>query len=122
VYGIADAAHHYFGREPNELNLVESVFLVKLLPSPIARHDAYDKGEVSERRMNALYKAMRTMLDRGRISPAEFEEGQSEKIDFYREGEPLPVPRVQVPRGAPVLTPDDAPTADDESTEADWNY
>jgi len=122
VYGIVDAAHHYFGREPYELNLVESVFLIKLLPSPISRHDAYVQGEVSERRMNVLHKTMRTMLDRGRISASEFEEGQSQKIDFYREGEPLPEPRVQVPRGAPVLTPDDAPAADDESTEADWNY
>jgi hypothetical protein len=122
VYGIADAAHHYFGREPYELNLAESVFLVKLLPSPVARHDAYVQGEVSERRMGMLHKTMRTMLERGRISAAEFEEGQSEKIDFYREGEPLPEPRAQVPRGAPALTPDDAPTADDESTEADWNY
>jgi hypothetical protein len=122
VYGIEDAAHHYFGREPYELNLAESVFLIKLLPSPIARHDAYELGEVSERRMAVLHKVMRTMFERGRISAAELEEGLSQKIDFYREGEPLPEPRAQVPRGEPVLTPDDAPTADEESTESEWGF
>jgi hypothetical protein len=122
VYGIEDAAHHYFGREPYELNLAESVFLVKLLPSPVARHDAYVLGDVSERRMGLLRKTMRTMLERGRISPAEFEEGQNQRIDFYKEGEPLPEPRAQIPRGEPMLTADDAASADEESTEADWTY
>jgi len=122
VYGIADAAHHYFGREAYELNLAESVFLVKLLPSPVARGEAYEQGEVSERRMIVLHKTMRTMFERNRISPAEYEDGLSQKIDFYRDGEPLPEPRSQVPRGEPVMTPDDTPAADEESSETDWGF
>ncbi|MCK9460741.1 MAG: transglycosylase domain-containing protein [Proteobacteria bacterium] len=122
IYGIADAARHYFGREPHELNLAESVFLVKLLPSPVARHDAYEHGVVSERRMNALRKVMRTMFERNRISGAELELGFSETIDFHLDGEPLPEPRMQVPRGAPELTPDDGQTAEDESSETDWGF
>jgi membrane peptidoglycan carboxypeptidase len=122
IYGIADASHHYFGREPHELNLAESVFLVKLLPSPVARHDAYEQGAVTERRMNALHKVMRTMFERDRISRAELEQGLSETIDFYLEGEPLPEPRVQVPLGAPALAPDDGQTADDETSETDWGF
>lgn len=98
IYGVRDAAHAYFGREPYELDLAESVFLVKLLPSPVSRHDAYLQGEVSERRMAVLRKVMQTMFERGRITQAELREGLSQEIDFYREGEPLPEPRPRIER------------------------
>jgi hypothetical protein len=126
IYGIRDAAHEYFGREPYELDLAESVFLIKLLPSPVSRYEVYAQGEVSERRMGALHKVMQTMLDRGRISQAEYREGLAEKIDFYREGEPLPEPRPRILRSELEPLPDgdfETPAEEEESAEkADWGY
>jgi len=34
IYGLKKAANHYFGKSPGNLNLLESVYLVSLLPSP----------------------------------------------------------------------------------------
>jgi hypothetical protein len=126
IYGIRDAAHTYFGREPFELNLAESVFLIKLLPSPVSRYDAFLQGEVSERRMGALRKVMQTMFERGRLSQAELKEGLAEKIDFYREGEPLPEPRPRVERGEFVPSAESefepAPEEEESAEKADWGY
>ncbi|MDD5306264.1 MAG: transglycosylase domain-containing protein [Deltaproteobacteria bacterium] len=109
LYGIRDAAMHYFGREPAELDAIESVFLVKLLPSPVERHLAYVRGEVSERQMAALHKVLDTMAARKRLTPEELAEARKETIVFHREGEPLPEAR------PPVTRPlSDAPAAPDE--------
>jgi len=36
VYGIAEASHYYFGKEPSELTLGESIFLASIVPRPKA--------------------------------------------------------------------------------------
>jgi hypothetical protein len=105
IYGIRDAAFHYFGREPHELSLAESVFLVKLLPSPVIRHATWERGEVSDRKLSSLHRVMRTMRARGRITEAELQQGLAERIEFHREGEPLPEPRVPPERGGFRLSP-----------------
>jgi len=120
IYGIRDAANHYFGREPHELNLMESVFLVKLLPSPVVRHGTYVQGEVGERKLASLRKVMATMRDRGRISQAELQEGLGQTIQFHREGDPLPEPRVPVDRGG-VRDPSGNEMYDDDGeSELGW--
>ncbi len=105
VYGIQEAAAHYFGREPHELNLAESVFLIKLLPSPVIRSTTYERGEVSERKMTSLHRVMRTMRARGRITEAELQEGLAQVIEFHREGDPLPPPRIPPERDGFRLSP-----------------
>jgi hypothetical protein len=119
IYGIRDAATHYFGREPHELSLAESVFLIKLLPSPVIRHAAYERGEVSERKMTSLHRVMRTMRARGRITEAELQEGLAQAIEFHREGEPLPAPRLPPERDGFRLSPSgDYGDYEPEETEA----
>lgn len=98
IYGIKEASNHYFGREPHELNLLESVFLVKQLPNPVDRYGTYVRGEASDRKMSSLRRVMSTMRDRGRITQAELQEGLEQTLDFYQEGEPFPEPRIPVAR------------------------
>jgi hypothetical protein len=93
IYGIREASHQYFGRPPRELNLVESVFLVKLLPSPVARHGSYVRGQISERKRASLHKVMRTMRARNRITEAELLEGLEQELVFHHAGDPPPEPR-----------------------------
>ncbi|MBN2801574.1 MAG: transglycosylase domain-containing protein [Deltaproteobacteria bacterium] len=93
IYGIGPAAMHYFGREPFELNLAESIFLIKLLPNPIARYESYKKNIVTPQKMASIHRVMETMLARGKISKAEYRLGLDEEIKFYHEGDPLPEPR-----------------------------
>ncbi len=93
IYGIREAADHYFGRLPRELNLMESVFLIKLLPSPVSRHGAYVRDDISQRKMNVLHRVMRTMHQRGRITEEELSRGLEQELVFHREGDPRPPPR-----------------------------
>ena len=103
IYGVGPAARYYFGREPFELNLVESVFLVKLLPSPVARHNALKKeGGVSKKKMASLHRVMQVMFERHRISDAEYRLGLEQELAFYNEGDPLPEPRLVARRDGVV--------------------
>ncbi len=123
LYGIKEAASHYFGREPYELNLVESVFLIKLLPSPTTRHGTYVRNQVSERKMNSLHRVMKTMSDRGRIDRTELAEGLNQELRFYHEGDPLPESRMPISRsGIRVLPEDEEEYGDkDPSSEPEWS-
>jgi hypothetical protein len=96
IYGVREASQHYFGRPPHELNLVESVYLVKLLPSPVNRHGSYVRGDVSERKLASLHKVMRTMRARGRITEPELQQGLKQEIVFHHEGDPMPEPRAPI--------------------------
>jgi len=93
VYGITQAAAHYFGRAPLELNLPECLFLASILPSPVRSHHLAERGELPEHWGRHLQALMR-IAERGhRISPAELEEGLAETVVFHKPGTPRPPPR-----------------------------
>ena len=96
---------HYFGRSPEELNAIESVFLIKMLPSPISRHRIYEKGEVTPRQMALFHRVLKTMHERKRLNDGELAAALSQEIVFHREGTPLPPPRS--PLNRPLSTLDD---------------
>jgi Transglycosylase len=94
VYGVVQAADHYFGRKPAELNLAESLFLASLLPNPIELHKKlYEKGALPDWWMKRLQGLMQIAAKNGHITPNELAEGLSEQIVFHHEGDPPPVPR-----------------------------
>jgi hypothetical protein len=123
IYGVREAAQHYFGRPPHELNLVESVYLVKLLPSPVSRHGSYVRGEISERKLASLHKVMRTMRARGRITEAELQEGLKQEIVFHREGDPVPEPRAPIEHEGMPYVPqvDEYGESYQDDPGLDWN-
>lgn len=93
VYGITQAASHYFGRTPLELDLSECLFLASILPSPVKSHRLAEHGELPEHWTRHLQSLMR-IAERGhRISPAELEEGLKEQVVFHKPGTPRPPPR-----------------------------
>jgi len=93
LYGISDASMYYFGRRASELNLAESVFLIKLLPNPISRHNVYNQGKLSDRKIKSLHRVMEVMKKRDKITNSEYQIGLREEIVFYKEGDPIPAPR-----------------------------
>ncbi len=102
VYGILDASEHYFGRHPEELNALESVFLIRLLPSPVIRHKNYERAEVSEKMLKSLHRVLDRMLERERIDRFEHNEAITlQTLLFHKEGDPLPEPRPPVRRPGP---------------------
>ncbi|RYG18144.1 peptidoglycan transglycosylase, partial [bacterium] len=93
LYGITDAAEHYFGRSPNELNLAEAFFLASLLPSPLRYHRMYEKGEVSPGWLRHLHQLMEISEQRGALTSGELAEGLAAPIVFYKGVGARPEPR-----------------------------
>lgn len=95
VYGIRNAAWHYFGRLPAELSPAESAFLATILPSPKAFDSVYLDGRLSPRLAERLRSFLRRMASRGRIDQAALDAGlaQVDTFGFHREGDAPPPPR-----------------------------
>ena len=93
IYGVTQAAAHYFGRAPLELNLSECLFLASVLPSPVRSHRLAEHGELPEHWQRHLQSLMRIAERTHRITPAELEAGLQERVVFHRPGAPRPPPR-----------------------------
>ncbi len=96
VYGITQAAFHYFGRKPDELNLAESLFLASLLPSPLRFHKLAEKSPLSESWTKHLRELMTIAAKNDLISPEELADGLKEDVVFHDPKDPLPPPRPSV--------------------------
>ncbi len=114
VYGVEQAAEHYFGRRPEELDLAESLFLSSIMPSPIRYSKMAEHGTLSDGWSHHLQTLMRVALRAGTISPAELEEGMKEQVVFHRPGTPPPPPREPV-TAARLHTPG-------EGADEAWDY
>ena len=91
VYGIRQAAQHYFSTTPDQLTLAQSFFLVSILPSPTRQFfDA--EGRLNAGRAAYVRQLLRIARERGRITDAELELGLAEELRFgvpyTRDGEP----------------------------------
>jgi len=109
VYGIRNAAWHYFGRLPAELSPAEGAFLATILPSPKAFDSVYLDGRLSPRLAERLRSFLRRMASRGRIDQAALDAGlaQVDTFGFHREGDAPPPPRVST--GTAETLPFDLP-------------
>jgi hypothetical protein len=112
VYGITQAAFHYFGRKPDELNLAESLFLASLLPSPVRFHKLAEKPQLSEGWTRHLHELMAIAAKNDLVSPEELADGLKEEVLFHDPKAPLPPPRPAV-TGAHFQPPS-------EESEAQW--
>jgi membrane peptidoglycan carboxypeptidase len=86
VYGIRNAARHYFNAHPGELSLGQALFLGSILPSPKANHFGPDKA-LRPRWAQHLQYLMRIAHKIKRITDEELAAGLNERIIF---GEPHP--------------------------------
>lgn len=81
VYGIRNAASHYFNSHPGELSLAQALYLGSILPSPKANHFQED-GTLRPGWAEHLQYLMRIARKINRISDDELEAGLSERIVF----------------------------------------
>lgn len=95
VYGITDAARYYYGREPEELQLAECMFLASLLPSPVKRSRQREKRELVGASRAGVDFLIRAAEKTGKITRSEMEEGLAQAIVFHGGGE-RPLPRAPV--------------------------
>jgi hypothetical protein len=103
VYGIRDAARHYFGRLPAQLSPAEGAYLATILPSPKRYGAQYEKGEPSASTLERMRKLILRMKEKGGLGPESTRFGLEElsHFRFVREGQ-IPEPRT-LPTDAGVL-------------------
>ncbi len=91
IYGLRSASLHYFNKEPVDLTILESVFLAKMLPNPVARYKYYKEylttGQLSPKWRDVLERVTGKMYDRGYISREEYDEAIASEFYFYTGGE-----------------------------------
>ncbi|MCB9661049.1 MAG: transglycosylase domain-containing protein [Polyangiales bacterium] len=116
VYGIRQAARHYFGRDADELSPAESAFLACVLPAPKRMHHQYTQGRLGPSMRDRMARLMRHMRDRRRMDQAALDYGLAElaSFRFRRSGGP---PEHRVIPGTPGRLPFSTVTTSDE----DWD-
>ncbi|MCA9681954.1 MAG: transglycosylase domain-containing protein, partial [Myxococcales bacterium] len=90
IYGVTNAARHYFGKHPSELTSLEAAYLALMLPSPVRRHEHYCNGALSERYQAKLTWIHDLMLERGRITALEHDTyaAMGLTFDLLERGDP----------------------------------
>jgi hypothetical protein len=74
VYGAKDASRFYFGKQPNELNLAEAIFLTSIIPSPKRFRSSFDSyGNLRSYKAGYYRLIAGHMLRRGLISREEYD-------------------------------------------------
>jgi Transglycosylase/Domain of Unknown Function (DUF748) len=116
VYGIRQAAQHYWNRLPSELSPAEGVFLSTILPNPKKYHSYYDKNALSSSWMSQMRSQMKRMGERGAYDAKAVEYGMSEidRFRFAKDGAPA-APRIIPGATAPLpyMAAGPADTVDD---------
>jgi hypothetical protein len=81
IYGIRNAASHYFNSHPGELSLAQALYLGSVLPSPKANHFERD-GALRAGWAEHLHYLMKIARKINRISDEELESGLGEQLMF----------------------------------------
>jgi monofunctional biosynthetic peptidoglycan transglycosylase len=68
IYGIRAAASHYFNKHPSNLNVLESIYLVHLLPNPKIYSDGFKRGSLTEFSRDRIVQLLERLLRFKRIS------------------------------------------------------
>lgn len=79
IWGIGQAANHYFGTDPSRLSLAQSVFLASILPRPRASYFGAS-GKMHEAKRNHVNLILDLMLRRGSITDEECRMAKEEDL------------------------------------------
>lgn len=83
MYGISDAADHYFARRPAVLQPEEGAFLASLLPAPRRYHRYYHSGRgLTQNRHERVQDILRTMHRMGRLKARDYHLARDLKIQL----------------------------------------
>ncbi|MDB5170141.1 MAG: penicillin-binding protein family, nonfunctional [Candidatus Saccharibacteria bacterium] len=84
AFGISDAAHTYFGKDPSQLNLAESSMLVGLLPAPTSYSPITgDPNKTKQSQRNVLRKMLATNV----ITPKQRDQALGTKLTYSNDAQ-----------------------------------
>ena len=85
LYGIGNAAEHYFGKSAHDLTPKESAFFSSILPSPKARYRQYCNGTLTSWSADKIERILATMLKRDRLTQEEYDEAMAQPLVFVKD-------------------------------------
>lgn len=80
IYGIRDAAQHYFGVHPSLITAKQAAFLAMLLPSPIKYHSYYEKKELTSWAKKRIGQILKVMNRMGFLDESDYQVALAEKL------------------------------------------
>ncbi len=86
IYGIKAASQYYFKKQPGDLNVVESAFLVMLLPNPVKYSRSYYKKELTSFARKRLEQIIGNMYKYNRINQTEYDVAVAQIDNFLTGG------------------------------------
>ncbi len=105
IFGIREAAAHYFKRLPRDLTIEQQAFLVRLLPSPRALYEQFEKGKLKPSYKRSMERLLKLCIDKGYISEEDRSEIDEKTFfdveDLLTQAEEKPLPVL------PMLEPED---------------
>ena len=122
LYGIGDAARHYFNRSPSELSAKQGAFLALLLPSPKKYHSYFESKKLTAWAQGRIDKILKVMTSMKFIDENEYENALKETL--WEVPDLVPVSPTQAPSDSeaealeepeaehldsPMPSPDDEP-------------
>jgi len=82
IYGVGEAAQHYFGREAADVTPKQAAFLASIIPNPIKYYVYYRQGALSEVWEKRVHELLVKMRDRGVLNEEEFAQAKETPIVF----------------------------------------
>ncbi|MFY0579805.1 transglycosylase domain-containing protein [Cystobacter fuscus] len=82
IYGIGEAARHYFGKDARELSIRESAFLATIIPNPVRYHVYCTRGELSEVWKKNVEKLLGILHEGGDITFTEYQDALDAPLPF----------------------------------------
>ena len=86
IYGIVEAANHYFGKHPRSLSLVECLFLGSLIPNPKKYYFQYENGQLTDNWRKRLAFFGKSMFKRKKIDQATYASLEPYRVRFVKRG------------------------------------
>lgn len=109
IYGIRQAAEHYFNTQPRDLSAAQAFFLGSVLPNP-ARTFFTSDGKMGETTLKYVHKLLQIARQRGLINDEELAAAESEELIFGQTS----ATHQELPPVASDLEPTEATTTRDE--------
>lgn len=86
IYGLKSAAKYYFDKDPVDLNVLESAFLVYLLPNPVGYSQTYYKKQLSKHAKKRIQLTLRRLLKYRKITESKYMNASSYIDEFPWKG------------------------------------
>jgi len=103
IYGIRNAAKHYWNRLPSELSPAEAVFLANILPNPKKFHTYYERHALSASFASGLKHFLQRLGERG-VYDADAVAYGLQELDHFKFGkENVPAEPRTIPGSAAPL-------------------